>query len=101
MDQVLLARLLAIYKNGPPRSGGICHAVSWFGDGMDSLVCELAMNWSGFSGNIRFPVPAPEGGDPIDAYCTADMEGTMWDKSTEYGRNRWELLNYLIGELSK
>jgi hypothetical protein len=38
---------------------------------------------------------------PISAFYEAEADGRLWDKSTKYGRMRWELLNFVIQELYK
>jgi len=62
---------------------------------MGKLLRVMRM-WPKRSGAFSYPVPHPTIA-PMIAYDTCDL----WDKSTEYGRNRWELLGFLIKELSK
>lgn len=68
----------------------------------DKLI-DLFERWPKFSGHIGFPVPAPKewGVDASDAYTLTQEADTLWDRSTEYGRLRWELLDFLITELEK
>ena len=42
-----------------------------------------------------FPVPRPEEMDEEHAYNHARAAGTLWDSTTEYGRNRWAMLAHL------
>jgi len=44
--------------------------------------------WEHFSGNIEYPIE----GSP-DEY---GMQGDMWDETNEWGKLRWDLLDYLI-----
>jgi len=54
------------------------------------------MRWPKYSGWPQYPVPHPVY-RPDDAFHICDL----WDKATEYGQARWELLDFLIEELSK
>lgn len=66
--------------------------------------------WKHYSGHIGFPIPSRPLtkwerfrtkwfgsviGSPAEAY--KDRKG-MWDKDTEYGRLRWDLLEHIIKE---
>jgi hypothetical protein len=57
------------------------------------LLKALMAKWPKAQDDIRFPI---KGG--VQAYDKAVMDGTMWDKTTEYGRLRHELLEFLIKE---
>jgi len=57
------------------------------------LLKALMAKWPKAQDDIRFPI---KGG--VQAYDKAVMNGTMWDKTTEYGRLRHELLEFLIKE---
>jgi len=64
----------------------------------DAAMCRLygaMMLWPKYSGWPRYPVPHPVL-EPENAFYRCDL----WDKATEYGQARWELLDFLIGELS-
>lgn len=56
--------------------------------------------WPKFSGDYVFPVPeytsAPQG-----AFDYAAHNGKMYDQTTEYGRNRLELAEFIRQELLK
>lgn len=45
--------------------------------------------WDKFSGDL-FPI---NGGDQM--YFSSSAAGTLWDKSQEYGKLRWELLYFI------
>lgn len=49
-----------------------------------------------YSGAPVFPIPAPNGGCPSDAFYD---HPDLWDISTEYGRSRWEAIDYLLSLL--
>ena len=51
---------------------------------------DLMISWSKFSGQEIYPVNGQ------DSYHRAKTNGTLWDKSTNEGRLRFELLDYLI-----
>lgn len=87
----LLEQLIRIRDN-PPHYGGIC-SVLQVSDRM--LTHKLMREWPKFSGNPTFPVPHPTK-DPEIAY----IEDYLWDLDTEYGRNRMELVNWLISQLA-
>ena len=56
--------------------------------------------WPEFSGDVRFPVPSPWGGDPDYVYLhTLDVD--FWNPLHSYGATRLRLLDWLIEELSK
>ena len=46
-----------------------------------------------------FPVPEFEGQQGEEAEDSFYKTHLLWDKNTEYGRNRWELLEWLIEEI--
>jgi len=56
----------------------------------ESVLSDLMISWPKFSGHEIYPV------NGVHSYCVAKTNGTLWDKSTEEGRLRFELLDYLI-----
>lgn len=60
-------------------------------DTAEALARHYALRWPKHSGDWYFPIP---GG--VDAFYNCPDK---WDRSTEYGRLRWELLDFLIEEL--
>ena len=54
---------------------------------------KAMVSWLKFSGSKCYPVPCPDGGLPGLAYNKAH---NLWDKTTEYGRLRHELYEYLL-----
>lgn len=100
----LLTALKQLRDTGPyDRSTGIC---SQF-EPPDSYNSEERLQflasfktWPHYSGDISFPVPSPDKSiEAIDAYF--DKSNDLWDRDTEYGRLRWDLLDHIIEELSK
>ena len=97
----LLGALKNVYKN-PNCLAGICYQVESQYDYteldlvVEALIC-LFVKWPKFSGQVTYPVRHPIL-SPFDAYQETH---DMWDKETEYGRNRWELLEFCINELEK
>lgn len=83
-----LEKLKDLKASVPFKSQGICAYSSVF------LVADLSQHWPKHSGNELFPVPHPEA-TPVYAYS----HYPKWDKDTEYGRNRYELLEFLIEQL--
>lgn len=51
-----------------------------------------------FSGNTSFPILSDDNKYPEDEYYHYDNK---YDKSTEYGRLRWELVDHIIECLSR
>lgn len=47
--------------------------------------------WPKYSGDPRYPVPGGREG-----YYYAQDERKLWDESTQQGKDRWELLQFLI-----
>ena len=76
---------------------GIC----WNVNQRDMLVKDTTnwMNrtyrkWPRWSGSYTFPVKPTD-----NCYYHAAAEGSMWDTDTQYGRDRWDLLRFLIMEM--
>lgn len=107
MSARLLEKLQELHTNGPaPYNNGICTQLS----GVALTVLErgcllhLMQLWPGSSNNANFPVPANKTDtSPKAAYHKYMGSNTkqMWDRDTEYGQLRWELLEWLIEELQK
>lgn len=72
---------------------GICKCVNYR---HEQKLAKLFARWPKSSKNPVYPIP---GG--MEAYANARLCRTMWDRSTEYGALRWELLEWLIEELQK
>ncbi len=60
---------------------------------------EIWEKWPKYSGISRFPVPEFEGQQGKEAEDSFYKTHLLWDKNTEYGRNRWELLEWMIKEI--
>ena len=71
---------------------GICSNLKTIG--LRSEFRCLASEWPKYSGSLGFPVPHPKG--PEEAYFNIS---NVWDRRTEYGKLRWELLNWAIAKL--
>ena len=57
---------------------------------------QLIRSWPKFSGCGIYPVPPFTPCKPIDCYDFFSRGDRFWDKNTQYGRNRIELLDFLI-----
>lgn len=63
--------------------------------------CNISFeDWPPYSGNINYPIPAPEGfkGNEISIY---EETSFMYDKVTEYGQARRELLHWLAEQFTE
>jgi hypothetical protein len=86
---------LHIRDNGPDDEDlGICFSLMEFGYHGELHGVE---SWPKFSGNSTYPVPETSK-TPGRAFFEIR---NMWDNNTEYGRNRWELLDFLIDYIEK
>lgn len=56
---------------------------------------KLFSDWPLYNGRYAYPIPSPDSAlsDPGDYYMFCDDH---WDTETEYGRNRWSLLEHVI-----
>ena len=52
--------------------------------------------YEGWSGSNHFPVTTLAGHYPSQEFMVAGDNAQSWDKSTEYGRKRWELVELLV-----
>lgn len=60
----------------------------------DNIMHKMFKMWPKFSGNIEYPIPGGR-----KAYTESYDNKTLWDKSSEYGQLRWELLDFMIETL--
>lgn len=101
----LLTALKQLKEQGPEvATTGICGAVKLYSAYHVETVWAMqhaCRTWPHFSGDVYFPVPAPADQylDCYDYYFERQQD--LWDKTTEYGQLRWDLLDHLIKELSK
>lgn len=95
----LLEILQDIKKNGPSvKSFGICANVHRaLGNPGQEELKDLMAEWPKFSGRRAYPIGI-EGIDPAWSFLFVK---NYWDKETEYGRLRWELLDFLITMLEQ
>lgn len=106
MSARLLEKLQELHTNGPaPYDHGICTQLSRHLTIRESrYMSHLMQQWPGRSGYAKFPVPANITDTSHKAAYHKYMESNtkqMWDRNTEYGQLRWELLEWLIEELQK
>lgn len=79
--------------NKTRRAAGLSQLTVRVTDVVIDHIQNLALTWEHHSGDLKYPVPYPVAVCPRFAYeDTTDY----WDKSTEYGQLRYELLDYLI-----
>ena len=105
-NKQILSALKAIASNKEYRyhSTGICDAIrhylverseNYFTVWDSYTIYELMKDWPKHSGVTEFPICA-YGVDPMKEYMGCYDK---WDRKTEYGRLRWELLEWLINKL--
>lgn len=99
----LLTALKQLRENGPHnRSAGICSQFDLYGLYSSEERQQFRASfktWPHYSGDPSFPVPSPDGLTyAINAYF--DKSNYLWDRNTEYGRLRWDLLDHIIEEMS-
>ena len=101
----LLTALKQLRENGPKdRDEGICAQFDLYGlyssqEQMRRFKASFK-TWPHYSGDHSFPVPSPD--KSVDAiYAYFDESNDLWDRDTEYGRLRWDLLDHIIAEMSK
>lgn len=83
--------------------GGICsNAVVW-----STIVGDLARYWRKYSGVHNFPVPAPAEFEFVPSAVgktvheqAYEASSNIWDSNTQYGKDRLELLDFLIARLT-
>lgn len=93
----LLKQLKEMQEAGPKDSTlGICQVNTFV---TKPYLKEIWENWPKYSGMSLYPVPEFEGQRGKEARNSFYKTILLWDRNTEYGRNRWELLEWLIEEI--
>jgi hypothetical protein len=104
-DFLEIVEILEAIRDADPEDlekvGICCNFESTFGDGRfyDSVLKESYDSWPHYSGSDTFPVPASyvaDDEDEGDAAREYYYIGPKWDKATEYGRMRYDLLDHMI-----
>ncbi len=106
-DEMLLEALKAIKIESSLRDDttGICSSVdTYFGrkgyytQSSDTYEIRRLMSyWPKFSGKDFYPVPSPDPDKSSHDYFHECHD--MWNQETQYGKLRWELLNFCIQRL--
>ena len=98
----ILEALIHIRDQGPDHAdAGICRCATLLvGWDCSHHIQVAAYEWPKHSGLPAYPVPSTTATSARTAYWYALDSGTMWRRNTEYGKLRWELLDYLIEKLS-
>jgi hypothetical protein len=98
----IVENLKALRENGPRNDlFGICGNVP---NGRVQLKEELLKSWKWYTGCDSYPIPSdrekrPKRQQQELAAERYDEYGSHWDKDTEYGQLRWDLLDHLIDKL--
>jgi len=90
----VLERLNQLKEFGPSNFGiGICPNIK-----IPTIsLTEFFESWPKYSGRYVFPITIKDF-DAGDLYVNTINQ---WDKSTEYGQLRWELVDHMINEIEK
>lgn len=101
----LLEKLQELHTNGPKLyCHGICTQLNGLTSQEEGYMLHLMNQWHNRSGHIDYPVPASRTDtSPKAAQHKYIVSNTtqMWDRDTEHGQLRWELLEWLIEELQE
>lgn len=93
LHEKLLNQLKLLKEHGPSnKSQGICNSIQ-HGYHTKELLEGVFPYWSKYSGETKWPVPSD---NPYYGPYTRLYYHDKWDRSTQYGRDRWELLDFLI-----
>lgn len=98
----LLEQLQYIRSVGACNSdGGICSQLQL--NSMDrGVLIHLMSLWPKYSGSSNFPIPSTKKGlTPRGCYRFHYRKHSMWTNKNAYSKLRYELLDFLIAELSK
>ena len=95
--QEVLKALIGLKEHVPETRIGICSNIGCILDyRVDDWIDQRVVKWGKFSGNKTWPVPCPKNGSPKEAFCCTP---NLW--TGKYGKLRYELLDFLIEELTK
>ncbi len=105
----MLDALNALYAKGPSSEAvGICSNVNHYlyldsrsADDEDWLPLLWA-SWPEWSGDDKYPVPPYRASEShAGAQQAYNLTSDLWDRGTEYGQLRWELLEHCIKTLQE
>lgn len=106
-DEMLLEALKAIRTDPSLRDGttGICSSIDtyfrrkgYYTQSSDTYEIRSLMScWQKFSGKDFYPIPSPNPSKTPHEYFHECHD--MWNQETEYGKLRWELLEFCIQRL--
>lgn len=98
----LLEQLQHIRSVGERNSnGGICLQLQLNAMDRGTLI-HLMFLWPKYSGSSDYPIPSTKKGlTPRGCYMFHERKHSMWTNKNAYSKLRYELLDFLIAELSK
>lgn len=99
----LLEKLQHLKSVGPDNNiGGICLQLGHLCIGESGTLHHLMFLWPKYSGNIMYPIPSTKKGlTPRGCYLYHSRKSSHWTGKNAYSKLRYELLDFLIAELSK
>ena len=84
-------------SSSEPDESGICGYLLNAGCSLEgNTLYNIFERWPSFSGSFSYPV---QGYNNLSARGAYLKGGCSWDKGSEYGRARWDLVDFLIKEL--
>lgn len=65
------------------------------------LISDITEDWPHYSGSYNYPVPnsRDDSSDSSTQFALARGAGTLWDRTTEYGQLRHDLMNFVLNTL--
>lgn len=98
----LLEQLQHIRSAGECNSnGGICLQLQLSPIDRGMLIHLMSL-WPKYSGSSNYPIPSTKKGlTPRGCYLFHERKHSMWTNKNAYSKLRYELLDFLIAELSK
>lgn len=92
LKELCILKIKTLNTDAPPIYG-ICNWLSYYNDLTFQKIYKQWPNWSGVNG---YPVPSTTSISPEHMFHQSLKYNKLWDKTTEYGKLRYDLLDYCI-----
>lgn len=97
---VAFKKALEHTKEFPFDSDGICgnmkNRIDYDEFLVQRLIKKIFRIWPEYSGDLGYPVTVNGWYCPANLFINARSHYRLWDQTTEYGRNRYKLLDFMI-----